>query len=434
MPAKLWFVAGLNKWKSMSRLPADVDIVVIGAGAAGLGAAQRLATEPVSFLVLEARDRPGGRGHSILSAGGVLDLGCGWLHSANRNPLVAQAERFGFTIDRAPPPWMRQAFDLNFPQEEQRAYRDAFEAFEARLDAAASGPDRPAAELMEPNGRWNAMLDAFSGYYNGAPFSDVSVHDYAAYDDSGVNWRVREGYGTAIAALAQDAPIAYGEAAAKLDHSGLRLRVDAPGGLVTAHAAIVCLPSTVIAEERFVFDPPLPTKRAAADALPLGNVEKAFLALAEPDAFPTDSHLYGRLDTALTPSFHLRPLNHPVVECFFGGALAKSLEGEGQGAFAASAIETLVDLLGSDIRRKLSPLAETSWTADPLTRGAYSHARPGFAHMRKVLAEPVEDRIFFAGEACSEHAFSTAHGAYETGLAAAEAALGALRVKGLARP
>ena len=417
----------------MSRLPADVDIVVIGAGAAGIGVAQRLAAEPVSFLVLEARDRPGGRGHSILSAGGVLDLGCGWLHSADRNPLATLAEQSGFTIDRAPPPWMRQAFDLNFPPEDQRAYREAFEAFEARLDAAAHEPDRPASELMEPNGRWNAMLDAFSGYYNGAPFADVSVHDYAAYEDSGINWRVREGYGTAIAALAQNAPIAYGEAAARLNHSGLRLRVDAPGGAVTAHAAIVCLPSTVIAEEGFVFDPPLPYKRAAADALPLGHVEKAFLALAEPEALPVDSHLYGRLDTAMTASFHLRPLNHPVVECFFGGLLAQSLEGQGEGAFAANATDALVDLLGSDIRHKLSPLAETNWTADPLSRGAYSHARPGLAHMRKVLAEPVEERIFFAGEACSAHAFSTAHGAYETGLAAAEAALGALRAKGLAR-
>jgi monoamine oxidase len=418
----------------MGRLPADVDIVVIGAGAAGLGVARRLAAEPVSFLVLEARDRPGGRGHSILSAGGVLDLGCGWLHSADRNPLVGLAEQFGFTIDRAPPPWMRQAFDLNFPPQDQRAYREAFEAFEGRLEAAAAGPDRPASELMEPNGRWNAMLDAFSGYYNGAPFSDVSVHDYAAYEDSGVNWRVREGYGTAIAALAQDAPIAYGAPASRLDHSGLRLRVEAGGGVVTARAAIVCLPSTVIAQGGFAFDPPLAKKREAADALPLGNVEKAFLLLDDAEAFPEDSHLYGRLDTALSPSFHLRPLNHPVVECFFGGALAESLEREGEGAFAACAIDTLVELLGSDMRLKLSPLAETNWTADPLSRGAYSHARPGFAHMRKILAEPVEDRIFFAGEACSEHAFSTAHGAYETGLAAAEAALVALRLKDPARP
>src|SRR5437879_9576 len=105
----------------MSRLPADVDIVVIGAGAAGLGVAQRLAAEPVSFLVLEARERPGGRGCSLLSTGGVLDLGSGWLHSADRNPLAALAEQFGFTIDRTPPPWMRQAFDLNFPPEDQRA-------------------------------------------------------------------------------------------------------------------------------------------------------------------------------------------------------------------------------------------------------------------------------------------------------------------------
>ena len=156
-----------------------VDIVVIGAGAAGIGAGRRLAPEPVSSLLLEARDRLGGRAHTLPGSSG-LDLGCGWLHSADHNPLVGLAEGQGLTIDRSPPPWMNQAFNLNFPPEDQRDFRRAFEALETRLEAAAEGPDRPAAELLEPGCRWNPMLDAFSGYYNGAPFADISVHDYAA--------------------------------------------------------------------------------------------------------------------------------------------------------------------------------------------------------------------------------------------------------------
>ena len=116
-------------------------------------------------------------------------------------------------------------------------------------------------------------------------------------------------------------------------------------------------------------------------------------------------------------------MGNGVIEGFFGGTLAGALEAEGEGAFCAYAIDDLVRLLGSDFRHTLSPIAESRWGLDPFSRGAYSHARPGLAAMRAVLARPRGDRLFFAGEACSPHAFSTAHGAYETGVEAATAAL-----------
>jgi monoamine oxidase len=163
--------------------------------------------------------------------------------------------------------------------------------------------------------------------------------------------------------------------------------------------------------------------------LPLGHVDKAFLALAEPEAFEADTHLFGRTDTADTGSYHMRPFGRPVIECFFGGAVAGQLEAAGEGALAAWAIDELVALLGSDFRRKLDPLAASRWTGDPWTRGAYSHALPGRAEARGALRRPADPRLFMAGEACSAHAFSTAHGAYETGLAAAEAALSFLAIK-----
>lgn len=408
--------------------PSDVDILVIGAGAAGIAAGRRLAGGPASFLIVEARDRAGGRAHTWHDPDGMpLDLGCGWLHSADQNPLVALAEAQGLTIDRSEPPWMKQSFNLEFSPEEQKDFRRAFERLDRRLETAAREPDRPASEVMEPGSRWNPMLDAFSSYYNGVPFAEVSVHDYAAYDDSDVNWRVREGYGTAIVGLAGELPIAYATPARRLDHSGTPLRVETSAGVIQAKAAIVCLPSTVLAEGGIVFTPGLPEHIEAASALPLGHVEKALLRVAEPEAFPVDGHLYGARDTDKTPNFHLRPMGRPVIEAFFGGPLAEMLQSQGRGAFAASAIEVLVDLLGSDMRHKLTPMVESDWGNDAFSRGAYSHARPVYAGMRKVLAAPAEERIFFAGEACSPHAFSTAHGAWWTGVAAAEAALQALK-------
>jgi len=125
-------------------------------------------------------------------------------------------------------------------------------------------------------------------------------------------------------------------------------------------------------------------------------------------------------------SYQVRPLGRPRINCFFGGRFAAQLERDGIAAMAAFAADELAGLLGSDIRRQLTPLLASGWRSDPFARGSYSYARPGHADDRARLAAPVDNRLFFAGEACSSHFFSTAHGAYETGTATAEAALASL--------
>jgi monoamine oxidase len=125
-------------------------------------------------------------------------------------------------------------------------------------------------------------------------------------------------------------------------------------------------------------------------------------------------------------SYQVRPFGRPLISCFFGGRFAAALEREGEAAMAAFATDELARIFGEDIRRQLRPLAASAWLAEPWSHGSYSYARPGHAGDRARLAAPVEDRIFFAGEAVSPNFFSTAHGAYETGIAAAEAALASL--------
>jgi monoamine oxidase len=140
----------------------------------------------------------------------------------------------------------------------------------------------------------------------------------------------------------------------------------------------------------------------------------------QPEAFPIDEGFLGKSDTLETGSYHLRPSGRPLVTVFLGGRWARALEAEGRGAATSFALEELAEVLGTSVRKTLRPVAETAWANDPYALGSYSHALPGSAGARAVLRRPVEDRIFFAGEAASEHAFSTAHGAYQSGLAAAE--------------
>lgn len=406
----------------------EVDIAIVGAGAAGLAAAEAVAASGFSGILLEARDRLGGRAHTIDTSLGPIDLGCEWLHSADQNPLVERVEALGLTVDKTPPPWANIADNPVFPHEERIAFGEAFQAVDARIEAAArdGGPDRPASDLLDPGSPWNPLLNAFSAFYNGAEFDQVSLHDYAAYEDTEVNWRVAEGYGTAIAGLGGKLATRLSCPVTMIRHDGPRVELETALGTISARAVIVCVPTTILAQGALRFMPALPDKLDAAAGLPLGLADKVFLRLDEPEMFEAETQLYSDPHTTATGAYHLRPLHKPMIEVFLGGAHARSLEGQGEGAAAAFAVDGLVNVYGSGIRSKVHVIAETHWAADPFAGGSYSHALPGHAGARAVLAAPVEQRLFFAGEACSPNFFSTAHGAWLTGQDAARAAIASL--------
>lgn len=398
----------------------DVNVVIVGGGAAGLAAARRLRDCNVDCLVVEARPRLGGRAWSVTEpTGHALDLGCGWLHSADRNPWVEIARAQHRTIDKTPPPWMRPSLTLGFPRAEQLEYLAAREAFDNSLETAKDEPDRPASALLKPGGRWNDLIVAVSTFVTGAELDRVSVHDLARYDDTDVNWRIVEGLGATIAAHGADLPVILDCPVTRIDHSGRRLRLDTAKGAMTADQAIVTLPTSMLAEEN-IFAPALPEKAEAAAGLPLGLDDKLFLSLDQAGEFEKDSRLYGRTDRVRTATYHLRPFGRPQIECYFGGSLAAELEAGDARAFFDFAAAELVGLLGSGFAQRLKPLGLHRWGADRYARGAYSYARPGKADCRAALARPVDDRLFFAGEACSLRDFSTAHGAWLSGVAAAD--------------
>ena len=398
--------------------------VVIGGGAAGIAAARTLHEAGRDVLLIEAADRLGGRARSVrLPTGHIVDHGCGWLHSAKRNPWTAIAEQAGFTIDRRSPNWQVQWNDLGFPPDEKRASGQAYARFEEAARAALDGPDRPLSDFVAADDPWRPMIDAISGYANGAPLTDVSLHDWATYEEAATddNWAVVEGYGTVIVNHAGRVPVRTGVTASRIDHRGKTIRIETSQGVLEAEHVMIAVPTTVLAEGKLTFDPPLPAKQEAAAALPLGIADKVFLSVEGPLPWPAHAHLTGDPHSACTASHRLSPFGWPIVESFFGGPCAEALEEEG--AAAQFAVDELVRLLGNDWRRRFTPLDATRWRHAPLIGGSYSHARVGHAEARQKLAEPVDNRLFFAGEACSREDFSTAHGAYETGLAMARAIL-----------
>jgi monoamine oxidase len=254
---------------------------------------------------------------------------------------------------------------------------------------------------------------------NGCELDQVSLLDMDAYEDTDLNWRVRRGYGALISAYGASCPVALDCAVTLVDHSAQRIRLETSLGTLTANKVIVTVPTNLIADETIRFHPPLPAKVDAARGLPLGLADKVTLALDEPEALPIEGNLRGATMRTAMGTYHIRPFGQPCIEGFFGGRFAQSLEDEGSGAIAAASIDEIVSFLGNDFRRKLKPLAESRWAHDPFARGSYSHALPGHAGDRAVLAAPVDGRLFFAGEATSQEFFTTAHGARDSGERAA---------------
>lgn len=406
----------------------DVDIIIVGGGAAGIGAARRLAGSGLSTRLLESSSRLGGRALTTELNGLDLDIGCGWLHSAERNSWVRIAKGAGIPLDENRAAWRTQFHDLGFSPAEQEAASEAFGAWCESLARTPPASDR-AADALAPHGEWNNYIQAIVSFISGAPLDRLSAADYAVYDETSTaqNWRTRRGYGALIAGsfpagveLALAAPVQ----ALALEGSGVTVKTRA--GDIRARAAILTVSTSVLAGESIKLPRELDPWREAAKKLPLGRNEKLFLEITGDGPFEPETHVLGDPYDARTGSYYIRPFGWRVVECFLGGDGADVLDDGGPADAFAFTIDQLVGLFGTDIRVKLRPLIASNWTRMLRVGGAYSYALPGHALARQTLASPCDNRVFFAGEATNPGDFSTAHGALDSGTRAAEEVLAVL--------
>ena len=396
---------------------------------AGLAAGRALVDVGRSVALLEARERIGGRACTVAAEDLWFDLGCHWFHSADRNPLVPLARALGFEVDEYAVLWAKP-WNLRKLGPKGEDLARAFERLGEAMAATLGGRDPALAELIaKTGGEWQGFVTAAYTWSSGALAAELSSHDLAQGQEIQVNWRTPSGLGRFTERFGEALPLRRNAPVERLGLTPNGVEATGPFGRVEAKAAIVAVPVSILATERLRFEPGLPEgHRRALAGLPLGHNEKLFFRIeGEPFGPPKDFQANFAYDRVETAHYHIHEFGRPTVEAYFGGPLAKRLASEGQAALAAFALDELAGEFGGTVRRHLRPIASTAWSVDPWLEGAYSYALPGVAGARAVLAEPIDGRLFFAGEATSVAHAASLNGAYESGRRAAQEVLASLR-------
>lgn len=410
----------------------ETDVVIVGAGAAGIGAAKTAQRHGLNYLVLEASHRIGGRAYTESPTSEIrFDLGCHWLHSASRNPFTRLLDVYGMQAD----PWV---WHSHFYQEgrwlEGTGDFTEFESTvnETMLDLARQGRDIPMAEVYDRDHKWAPLYDYVVSLLSSADPDQVSFRDLTDYEDTGEgeDWPVAQGYGTLIARFGSDLPVVLNTPVTEIDSTGETILVKTHQGDVTASSVIITVSTGILNANDIRFKPQLPEwKREAIRNLPLGNHNRICL-IYDRNVFGDHS---GQTATCLDGDdgpmyFEIRPFGHNYTVGSTGGRFADWLERAGQRTAIDYAREKLVHMFGSEAGKHIVKTVVTAWRGDPWVRGAYSATAPGSHGAREVLGRAVDDRMFFAGEATSQNFMATAHGAYISGVRAVQQVAASLGV------
>lgn len=417
------------------------DVAIVGAGLAGMSAAQVLSRAGKRVVVLEAEGHVGGRcvSDNTTFPGVVFERGAQWFHQVlNYNPLYELARTQGLepTEDTAGlQVWRGSTYDAAGTKTIERLYGEVSDALESSGTRTYTGhADVSGAVALQNAGitgrPWSKLAEALIGPLTaGTEFERSSAFDLGNFSEalSGDNYLLRSGMGNFVATFAKGLDINLNTVVTSIEYGkrgGARLRTNR--GTVNAALVIVTVSMGVLAAETIVFSPALPAEyHKAIGELPMGVFAKIALGF-DLDVFGTvepNTNVVQAIDSEETPAVIAKLWGSNVGVVYLGGENAIALDDRGATAAREYALATVAQSFPK--AKRFNASAYTSWYKNPFTRGSYTIAKPGGAPSRRTLAVPLGgNQLYFAGEALSMHSYGTLSAAYQSGVATAKAILG----------
>jgi monoamine oxidase len=408
-------------------IPTNPDVVIIGAGSAGLAAARTLIAEGKSVVIVEGAERIGGRAYTESDTFGVpYDHGCFNVQGPKKFAYLELAEEWGFELHK-----MQGAGETVFVGDrkatggELELYDQAWSKMRSALNKAGrAGLDVSAASAM-PDSFGEMKFAGLSQTWTGpmgfaVDFEDLSVQDWWQYGDTPNQYMIKQGYGTLVARVGEGLPVKLNTPATRVDWSGDGVAVETSAGTIRAKACIVTVSPGVLSAGSIRFTPELPDwKQRAIGNLPMGLLAKITLQFdGERFGFGQNkwlSYLVPNDMPAEACYFLTWPFGFDIMIGWIGGRFGWDMSVAGTSAAVDFALGEVVRMVGSDARKHFIKGHLTGWANNPWTLGAYAAATPGHYGARAELIKPLADRLFFAGEAVSGPYIMLCSGAYMSG-------------------
>ena len=413
-------------------LALDPDVIVIGAGASGLAATEYLLKKGKSVICIEANNRIGGRcytDHNFFNA--PYDVGAHWITNNKTNPYVHywkenNIKELNLYEEKEPYTVYDGKKELISPEDEP--LWDEYNSIINDISNSNNKDIAPSEVISNKSSEWYNTAHLIIGPYDMAKdFNHFSCKDWWNYfEPETKNWFCSEGYGTLVKRRWKEVPVQFNTIAQKITWGGKGVQVETNKGTISSKACILTVSTGILSSGKIQFVPKLPIEKYESfSGISMGIYNHITLQFNQ-NFFPhnKDGYIYYKLSNkdkniprGVAGLTNLSGSNLSYFDA--AGEFARELENSGEKSSIDFVLSELKSIFGSKINKHLMKAHATSWALNPFTLGSYASAEPGSFHLRKVLKQPVADRIFIAGEATSTE-WATVAGATRSGLRAAK--------------